>query len=230
MGTSFLIAFITLLSVFNIAGQIPAAKCPELEIVGPQGIAYPGSEIVLRAKISGLDSRTLLNYDWKISGGRVLEGKATNQITLEATEQDAGGFITVSVLVNGLPENCSSNASEKYGVARRTHDTVLDQYGRIPWREEQARLDNLHVQISRNPEATGLIYMEIRAEDSVNAAKKHARKIANYFRSKYKKFDLGRLLLRIEPGSEWPSTRFYVLSKDEIRTCTNCIILSAKDL
>jgi hypothetical protein len=162
----------------------------------------------------------------------MLDGQATDHLRIKTSHEDAQKFISATVSVRGMPEGCPNSASDSWGVAYRSNDEILDQYGRIPWSKEQARLDNFHFQIEQNPESTGLIYMQIRSADSIDEAKKHARKIAEHFGSCHKHFDLLRLMIRIDRVAESPTTSFTIIPRgSKVRVCSpSCILLNGKDL
>ncbi len=220
------------MSVVWAAGQTTAPNCPVISVAGPQGITDSGDTIVFRAQISGLFSRSI-TYEWKVSGERTFDGQGTDSIRIHTTREDGNTNITATVTIKGLPERCAANASEVAGVAAGlVCDMPADEYGRIPWLEEQARLDNFLIHISQDPGYSGIVHMKIKVDESVGSAKEHARRMLNHFKRRDKNFDPGRLLFAIEVSDDGPTTTFRIIAKDSpLPTCTDaCILLNSKEL
>ena len=59
-------------------------------------------------------------------------------------------------------------------------DRVFDEYGRIRWADEQARLDNFAITLQQDPKLVGYVTVYAGRISCAGEAQQHARKIKNY--------------------------------------------------
>ncbi len=232
MRTALLTAVFAFVSVITASGQGVEGKCPEISVTGPYQITLPGDVMFFRADIPELDSRGAVTYEWKVSNGQITDGQGTNLIRVQTTREDEGTNVTATVTVKGLPKTCPDQASEVAGVATLPCIGSADEYGRIPWPDEQGRLDNLMLVIRNNPKSVAFIRMHLEAGEKVEDAKKHAIRILKHIKWRDEYFDPGRLRFAIEKRSERHSTAFYiVLDGAEMPSCGDgCTLLNGKNI
>ena len=58
--------------------------------------------------------------------------------------------------------------------------TPFDQYGRIPWEDEKARLDNFAIQLTMTPNSTGYFLVRAGKSSCKNEAQDHALRAKKY--------------------------------------------------
>ena len=56
----------------------------------------------------------------------------------------------------------------------------IDRYGHIAWEDEKARLDNFTIQLMRDPNYIGYIYVNAGLESCKGEAQAHAMRVKNY--------------------------------------------------
>ena len=58
--------------------------------------------------------------------------------------------------------------------------TAFDRYGRIPWEDEKARLDNFAIQLTNHPDATGYFLVHAGKSSCKNEAQDRALRAKKY--------------------------------------------------
>lgn len=132
----------------------PNALCPRVEVSCPSRFDTETTDIGFSVKLDRApDAAARLAYDWSASYGRIVNGQGTAAITLDAAGIQAVGT-TVTVAVRGLPEGCPATESCTVPGVMACH-RPLDEYGDIDAEDEQARLDNLAIELQNDPNAGG---------------------------------------------------------------------------
>ncbi|CAN5309605.1 hypothetical protein BH20ACI2_BH20ACI2_28470 [soil metagenome] len=201
--------------------------CPRVEVEGPAGITRQGDPMVFEAKVAGM-AQNLIEYEWSVSNGEITEGQGTAKIVVVGAEP--GTNVTATVRIKGLPSKCTDSASETARVMVIGGNPILDEYGKISWNGERGRLDNMLFQIKLNPGSTGLLWIYLDKNQTVDSEKKHLAKIVKHFRGRDKKFDLGRLVFMIQKSNKRRSTIQIVPAGEDLTACIGCTIINAKAL
>lgn len=97
-----------LLAIGTAFGQESPA-CPKLEVQGPWGPPQPGDTVTYTLSSTG--DTVGLSYKWTTSVGTIVEGQGTKSINLKLDQKD-GRSPTATVDIFGLPDGCTSSASE----------------------------------------------------------------------------------------------------------------------
>ena len=82
------------------------------------------------------------------------------------------------LLLMGFLFSCVSGSFATSPYANPT--TAFDSYGRIPWEDEKARLDNFAIQLSMEPNTTGYFLVRVGKSSCKNEAQNHALRAKNY--------------------------------------------------
>ncbi len=150
---------IQILSIFlllTLASAVSAqtVTCGIVEIDGPATVD-PGTTLVFRVKVLQVSKP---EFKWNISVGTIVGGQGTDTISVD-TVGLAGQQVTVTVELASVPFGCNNSASKTTGVAPPPPtQCAFDSYGDIKFEDEQARLDNLAIQVL-NWQGRGLIQM-----------------------------------------------------------------------
>ena len=81
-----------------------ADKCPRITATGISG---EGKSAQFSANVTGAEGG--VTFNWSVSDGGIASGQGTPQI---AVTEVAGGSVTATVEIGGIPASCTSTASE----------------------------------------------------------------------------------------------------------------------
>lgn len=81
-------------------------------------------------------------------------------------------FLLVTLMLN--------SSSTAFSTATINDVFWIDNYGRIPWRDEKARLSNLAVHLLNNPDQVGYIDVQVGLVSCDREAMRHALKAKRY--------------------------------------------------
>ena len=177
---------VMILCVGALAQTNETSPCPTIEVIGPAGITTSGETMTFTASVSGNNNSSVV-YNWTISDGTIIEGLGTSIIKVATNADIAGKFISATVSLNGLPVNCKNTASQKAEIAYVGLDPVMtDEYGRLSFKEERARLDNIAFQLKDNKDYKAYFIIYVTEEDKSKAVKSRISKIQNYFAENHK--------------------------------------------
>ena len=110
------------------------------------------------ARLTGLSPTAQTAFQWEVSVGTILSGQGTPQLTVD-TAGLGGQLVTAKVSIGGLATACSVEASHSYPIPLPPPcGLAFDQYGRINFEDEEARLDNFAIQLFSFPKAQGYIF------------------------------------------------------------------------
>ena len=170
--------------VFAVLGGISYGQtrddldCPRITVSGPAGITMQGETMIFEAMVTGMP-QNLIEYEWSVNQGEIIEGQGTAKIVVVGGEP--GSNVTATVRVRGVPAKCSGTASETAGVATGpVCNMPLDDYGKISWNNERARLDGFILQMKNNPGVTGLISIYLAEGQTLETEKKHLVRIIKH--------------------------------------------------
>jgi len=97
-----------------------------------------------------------LEYKWKLSAGKIASGQGTNSISID-TVGLRNENIVAEVKIKGLSANCANTASEVGSVLAKLSLELFDEYGKLPYGEVAARVQNLYIQLGNLPNYQGYI-------------------------------------------------------------------------
>jgi hypothetical protein len=131
-----------------------AQQCPAVVVSCPDSIR-PGEEATFKVSVDAAAADVKYTYNWNVSAGTIAGGQGTPSIRVDTTGISAP--VTGTVEVGGLPASCERYAScaavpEVFRCGR-----AFDEYGDIPFEDEQARLDNIAIELQNDPTASGYL-------------------------------------------------------------------------
>jgi len=153
-----LIVALLLIRVEVARAQTPST-CGIVDVEGPSEVEVR-TQVVFKAKITGMTNTTRPQLKWTISAGTITAGQGTQEIMVDSTGLD-GVDVIATVELFGAPAGCKASASRTTQVKVSAIDCGLafDQYGDITFEDEKARLDNFAIQLSNQPLSSGQILM-----------------------------------------------------------------------
>ena len=123
-----------------------------LELRCPDYSLAPGQSMTLRAEVFGAkevlgeEDAKLISYRWEVSGGKIMLGQRTPQVTIEACELPSSSvsFVDVKIKLDGGPPEFEKERSCRLKIDPKCAPPFLfDQYEDIPLKDEQQHLDRL---------------------------------------------------------------------------------------
>jgi hypothetical protein len=167
MNRLFLIFLALLGSALSIAAQTAANNCPEVIVIGPNGVTRAGDALTFTASVANAGQNSNLEYDWTVTEGTIESGQGTAAINVRTTPEMAGTNVTATVKVRGLTAGCVDTASESTGVAQ---DPVcqcsVDEFGMLSRDDVKARIDNFYIRLQNDPEIKGFIIVHFNEKEN----------------------------------------------------------------
>ena len=201
-------------SAIPTCGACRPAACPKLSVIGPAGIVQPGEYFTFAGNVEGKIPGNVA-YEWKVTGGRIIEGQGTLKMSTDAEWNAGGATLTATLNVLGLPDGCVNSVSESAGVACQCAVILIDEFGRLTNQAIRKRLNKLFTELANNPNDHG--YIILYGTDKEISARERLIAKSVIFRS----FDRARItivrggthpdevvftkLYRIPPGAENPT-------------------------
>ena len=161
------------------------------------------------ANVSGGSQDQPITYNWTVSAGTISAGQGTPSITVIAPSDVAGGTVTATVELGGLPVDChcQTTASESAPYTQQIiPPQLIETIGNLKADEVKAHVQNWYVELANNPNAQG--YIIIYGSPKEIAAQR--TKITNAIR--FLKLDPSRVTI-VEGGDKGTGVevRFYLV-------------------
>ena len=117
--------------------------CPTLNLSCPETLE-PGQPLTFSLKMEGVACDLKPTFNWTVSEGTIIEGQGTPIIKVD-TAGLSGNWVVATLTIGGFDPSCEATVLCKSFVKAKPiiDPMVFDQYGRLPWKEEMARLDNI---------------------------------------------------------------------------------------
>ncbi len=145
-------------------------SCPAISVTGPSSAILPGDEMIFAANISNVEPDQV-GYVWTVKGGQITRGQGTPVIYVSTAAAEKR-TITARIKIKNLPAGCPDLSSETASIAT-VDPTMLDEYGKLTFREEKQRLDEA-VKEMRRSKGAGLIIITYYPKSVSPAVRKNA--------------------------------------------------------
>lgn len=201
-------------------------QCPEVKVIGPQGITGPNENIEFRAEVGGAGPK--LEYSWELDKGIIIDGQGTPKITV-STFALGGEAVTATVQIKGLPDNCSNSSSLIVEIGRPQVWCWAETWTELKPNEIRGRLDSLFAELSNNPSQVAFIQLRVTHEEKFDLSNSRVQFILNH--AKYRKFDIKQLWFSLELAEE-PRTSYTRIEPESEKTmpCDQCLIIKGEHL
>jgi hypothetical protein len=209
-----------------VCDECSESTCPTISLSGPEGIKRLGEEIDVKAIVSP-NNLTGLAYSWSVNKGKIAKGLGSQEITIDTSDikigfNQGGTEIEVKLEIGGFPTGCKSEATDKYGVFIIADFFPIDEYRTTTFsNEEKARLDNLAIQLSHNPNMKAYIVKGFKAGTPKRSISRNIEKVKSFL-FVARKFPNDRFVILIDPGQEL-STKLWLWPTNENFPCDGCM-------
>lgn len=221
-----IIIFVFLFCVLAFA-QNGSSRCPLVTIIAPDSVIYSGDTMSFSVLIQG-EGKNDLKYKWTVDKGTILEGQGTSAVHI-STEGLEDTAITATFEIEGLPNGCQ-NKFQEVGVVVTIGCGLptTDEYGKLPFEDELARIDNLLMELQNNSGDQGFIWIKTNENETIADVRKHIQKLVEHI--KFRKVSIDKFIFAIEK-SDSRMTRLMRISKtQELPECEDCEIIKGSDL
>ena len=201
------------------------AQCPTLAVVGPAEVTNPGDEMTFRAVIDSTTSK--VRYSWTVSGGTIVKGQGTAEVTVATTRELEGSSITATVELDGISISCDRSASETAGIAQTLIGCAADEWGDLKPTDERGRLDLFFAELSNNPNNIGLLILRVKEGDKLDPGNSRIQFVLRH--AKFRKFDKSRIWFALETAEE-KSTQVWRIPPGAEPPCKDCLIYLGESL
>lgn len=168
------IVFLSCLLALSLSPGVPAQQspatdksrpistervCPVITVEELTGGAEPGLVLTFAVSIAG-GKPIKPAFKWTVSGGTISEGQGTTEIKVDTAEVGAVP-LTATVEVEGYELWCSRSASLTVALTACSlppQVRLFDEYTDLSEEDEQARLDNLALQLRDEPNSQAVIF------------------------------------------------------------------------
>ena len=161
-------------------------ECPVTKVSCPDSVSV-GEKLVFTADVSGGDSQVTPTFNWSVSAGLIESGQGTSSIEVNTSEVAAESSVTATVELGGFNRECgygSTAASCTTSTIKKVEARKLDQYGNLQPKDENARLDNLMIELQTDPLAKCYIIAYGGSASRAGDAQKSAEKAKAYLVNK----------------------------------------------
>jgi hypothetical protein len=179
-----------------IVAECPALppSCPTVSISCPDTVA-PDQPVTFSANVSG-GAALLTDYNWTVTGGRIIEGQGTRTIRVD-TVGLGGQSITANLDVRAGGLNCPASCAVQIPIPR-LDCRKFDEFPKLPRNEEKARLDNFAIDLQNTPGSTAYVVVYPARDARQGEVEQHTNRIVDYLVS-YRGIDAGRIVKLIGP-------------------------------
>jgi hypothetical protein len=153
---------ISLLLAFLVLGTgaqqtAPAADCPKVASSCPSS-TEAGKPVTFTVTVSGGDTNVTPTYNWTVSAGSIDSGQGTSTISVDTSAVAPDSTITATVDVGGFDRACSTASSCTSQVLPKVEAVKITEYGTLPAKDEQAKLDDFFLEFYHSSETRAFIY------------------------------------------------------------------------
>lgn len=171
---------ILMFCIVSFAQTNQTLPCPKIDVIGPAGIIEPGDVATFTATL-GDEKNYSIFYVWTVTGGTIVEGQNTAVIKVSIPFEVAGKSLSATVEVKGLPENCVSYSSEAPVISTGCRLPIdIDEYEKIPVKEEKGRLTNVASVLKNQPEMAVLFIIRVPKTEKYQSIKNRVSNISDY--------------------------------------------------
>ena len=131
----------------------PPPVCPNVYITCPDRVE-PDQPLTFTSSLTGGSGNVTPNFNWTVSGGRIIEGQGTDTIKVDTTGL-AGQTLRATLSMGGYPLDCSASCSISIPVPLKGRK--FDEFGELSRNDEKARLDNFAIDLQNDPTSTAYV-------------------------------------------------------------------------
>lgn len=188
---------------FVVSAQEIINSCQKIVITSPTNVSL-GESFNAAAYFEKGHSPSA-KFDWMIIKGNKITKKNKTE-TIEISSEDLEDSNQIILLVSSTESTCENTAMAKVSIVPACGlPYTIDQYRKLPWEDEKARLKNVLSMMENFEDLELFAFFEFDKKTPPNLRKNHLAKVLNYL-SVSGNFDKNRITFSI---SESDSERIY---------------------
>lgn len=153
------------------------SSCPVITV--SMASPDPFSPLKFKAHVSGVEPTAKLTFNWSVSTGEITGGQGSELITVDL-KRTTRQILSVNVVVNGMPDGCPNEASEPFRVIDGPVAIKKEEYSRISFTDEKARLLRFARELRKYPGAGAYLVSYTRRGAWAGEARWRARRARRY--------------------------------------------------
>jgi hypothetical protein len=157
----------------------PAADCPTLTTSCPDSVDAD-KPMTFTANVSGGDPNVTPTYNWTVSAGTIESGQGTSTISVNTMGLAPDSTITATVDVGGYDRECATSSSCTGVMLAKVEAHKIAEYGTLPLKAEQAKLDDFFLEFYNSSETRVYIYAYGGRASRPGDARKAAERAKSY--------------------------------------------------
>jgi hypothetical protein len=186
-----------------------APDCPNISTSCPDS-TEAGEPATFTASVSGGDPNVTPTYNWVVSAGSIESGQGTSTIAVSTAEATPDSTITATVEIGGFARECSSVSSCTALVLPKVEAHKIAEYGTLPLKDEQAKLDEFFLEFYNSSETRAYIYAYGGRASRPGDARKAAERAKKYLVGK-REFDPASLTIVDGGYREEPTIELWIV-------------------
>ncbi|MFN2513153.1 MAG: hypothetical protein ABR568_17235 [Pyrinomonadaceae bacterium] len=173
---------------------LPPPVCPNVYITCPDRVEF-NQPVTFTSSLSGGSGNVTPNYNWTVSGGRIIEGQGTASIRVDTTGL-AGQTLRATLSMSGYPLDCSATCSISFPVPLTCKK--FDEFGQLARNDEKARLDNYAIEMQNDPSSTAYVVVYPGRRGQSGQVQNQKTRIVDYLVNS-RGFNAGRIVTIVGP-------------------------------
>lgn len=180
--------------------------CPNVSITCPDRVAL-NQPVTFTSSLTGGSGNVTPNFNWTVSGGRIIEGQGTGSIKVDTTGL-AGQTLIATLSMGGYPLDCSASCSLSFPVPIK--GKKFDEFGDIARNDEKARLDNYAIELQNDPTSTAYVIVYPGQGSRSGQMQTQKNRIVDYLVNS-RGFDVSRIVTIVGPPRSYMTVELWVV-------------------
>jgi hypothetical protein len=180
MIRDFLIVVLVLGVAAVARAQSPAVKweCPRVSVTCSTDLIGPERTAIFSGSISGADPNTNYQFEWALTGAKILRGQGTPTLTIGEIGDDV---VKTALVITGLPSECPNSASASFlSPIEPPAPRKIAEFVSTTRRRERRILNRYVQELIRKPTVQGFIFVYQSPGENGVSLTRHLDQIRKY--------------------------------------------------
>ncbi len=219
---------------FSIA-QESSNPCPIVEITAPTSVQFD-EKFKAFASFQKEKQPSISKFDWIVIKEKEFEDKretarlfSSEIIEVESWVENTGG--TIILIAENIDSRCKQVAIAKVYVSPNVGSPlILDEYGKLGWREEKGRLDALVLEMQKYKDAELFAFLSFPKEMTGRVRRSRMTAILNHV-TVTRKFNVKSITFLLEDDANALRIWFQPVPQKHTHMfeCLGCLVIKGED-
>ena len=220
---------------FVSSAQENLSPCPLIKISSPEGVHFDEKFKAFASFRKEVQPSTS-KFDWIIIKEKEFEDKretlrlfSSGIIEIGSWAENRGG--TIILIAQNIDSRCKQVAIAKlYVLPNDGTPLILDEYGKLGWRDEKGRLDALVLEMEKYNDSELFTFMSFPKEMTGRVRRSRMTAILNQLTTS-RKFNVKLITFLIEDDSDALRIRFQPVPQKltDVFECAGCLVIKGED-